>query len=111
MRLRNRDDVGNVSGLWLYAGLADWNVHVGCISLEMFHRTQRSEVFYALRLERVAIVTFKSTTLKSILDTSCVIFFGLDHLASQFNPLIPLGRKIVDIDDARVNQDANYIAI
>jgi len=49
--------------------------------------------------------------LKSILDTSRVIFFGLDHFASQFNPLIPLGRKIVDIDDARVNQDANYIAI
>jgi hypothetical protein len=49
--------------------------------------------------------------LKSILDTSGIILVGFDHLASQFNPLVSLAREIVDIDDAGVNQYANYIAI
>jgi hypothetical protein len=49
--------------------------------------------------------------LKSILDTSDIILVGFDHLASQFNPLVSLGREIVDIGDAGVNQYANYIAI
>lgn len=50
--------------------------------------------------------------MKFILDTSGIILVGFDHLASQFNPLVSLGREIVvDIDDAGVNQYANYIAI
>ncbi len=49
--------------------------------------------------------------MKSILDASGIILVGFDHLASQFNPLVSLAREIVDIDDAGVNQYANYIAI
>lgn len=77
----------------------------------MFHRTQGGQVLYALWLQGISIVPFERSTQQSILDASCIIFFGFDDLAGEFYSLISFGREAIDVDGAGMDQDADGVAV
>lgn len=66
--LWNGDDVGDISRLWLDSVLSDRDVHVGCVSLEQLHRSQRGKIAHGFRLESIPIVALQVATHDAVLE-------------------------------------------
>ena len=86
-------------------------MHVGCVSLEEVHLPERGEVPHGFGLEGVAVVALQVSAVDAVLEGARVILLGLDDLAAELDALEALGREGVDVDGARVDEDADGVAV
>lgn len=86
-------------------------MHVGCVSLQEVHLTERGEVTDGLRLECVSVVALEVPTENSVLERAGVVLLGFDDLAAEFNALKALGREGVDVDGTRVDKYADSVTV
>ena len=109
--LRDGHDTRDISWTRFDPIFANRNMHVSRISLKLIHRTKRSQIFSCLRFKGISIVPFQRSTHDPIFEWTCIIFLRLDHFANQFNSFVPLGRKAIDVDTARMHQHAYRIGV
>lgn len=111
VRLRNRNNRGDVPGLRLNPIFSNRNVHVGGIALEVLHGAERGQVSDGFRLERVSVIALEIATHDAVLKGAGVVLLRLDDLAAELHALEALRGEGVDVNRPRMHQNAHCVAI